>query len=150
MTAFWFGTDEVEEEDGRGEDEDDRLITVEESASPGVVFFCTLEMGWVSRNMLSTVGDLRCLFLCDALRSAVRDRWGKEEARDWAIEWDGGKRTEEAVEREGWGSLVEATEVGGWLLCKVLFVTFDDSCSREDRLTGLLASFKLWVVWVAS
>lgn len=97
--------------------------------------------------MLSTVGDLRCRFLCVAFRSTVGGRWGKEEARDWATEWDGGKRTEEAAAREGWGCLVEAVEEGGWLLCKVLFVTFDDCCSRrEGKLTGLLATLGFWVI----
>lgn len=66
---------------------------------------------------------------------------------------------EEAVAKEGWGGLVEAMEEGGWLLCKVLFVTFDDCCcasfktSRgEAKLTGLLAIFELcpWVIWLAS
>ena len=110
--------------------------------------------------MLSTVGDRRCLFLCDALRSAVGGRWGKEEARDWAKEWDGGKRMAEAAAREEWGGLVEAMEEGGWLLSKVLLVTFDDCCccasfktSREaGKLTGLLAALEPWpwVIWLAS
>lgn len=163
MTAFWFCTAEVEEEcedegkEEEEEEEEDRLITVAEPVSPGGVFCGPLASCWVSLSMLSTVGDRRCLFLCDALRSAVEGRWGKEEARDWAREWDGGKRTEEAAAREGWGGLVEALEEGGWLLCKVLFVTFDDcwccasfKTSREEgKFTGLLAPFELWP-WLAS
>lgn len=47
---------------------------------------------------------------------------------------------------------------GGWLLCKVLFVTFDVYCcgsftaSREEaKLTGLLPTFEAcpWVIWFA-
>lgn len=159
MAAFWFGTAEVEEECKEEKDEEDRLITVAETASPGGVLRGPLASCWVSLSMLSTVGDRRCLFLCDALRSAVGGRWGKEEARDWAREWDGEKRTEEAAAGGGWGGLVEALEEGEWLLCKVLFVTFDDCCccasfetSKEGKLTGLLATFELgpWVIWLAS
>lgn len=164
MTAFWFCTAEVEEEceeEGKEAEEEDRLIAVAEMASPGGVFGSPLASCWVSLSTLSTVGDRRCLFLCDALRSAVGGRWGKEEARDWAREWDGGKRMEEADAREGWEGLIEAIEEEGWLLCKVLFVvTFDDGCccasfktSREEgKLTGLLATFELWpwVIWLAN
>lgn len=128
MTAFWFCTAEVEEGECEedGEEDEDRLIAVTETASPpGGVFCGPLASCWVSLSMLSTVGDRRCLFLCDALRSTVGGRWGKEEARDWAREWHGGKRMAEAAAREGWGGL-EAVEEGGWLLCKVLLVTFDD------------------------
>lgn len=93
MTAFWFCTAEVEEEERGeegmdGEDEEERLIIVEET-SPGGVFLGPLASCWVSRNMLRTVGDRRCLLRCEALRSAVGGRWGREEARDWAKEWDG-------------------------------------------------------------
>lgn len=166
MTAFGFCTAEVEEEceeeeeEGKEEAEEDRLIAVAETPSPGGVFRGPLASCWVSLSMLSTVGDRRCLFLCDAPRSAVGGRWGKEEARDWAKEWDGGKRTEEADAREGWGDLVEGMEEGGWLLCKVLFVTFVDCCccasfntSREEgKLTGLLPIFEPWpwFIWLAS
>lgn len=92
MTAFWFCTAEVEEEceeeevEGKVEEEQDRLITVAEMVSPGGVFRGPLASCWGSLSMLSTVGDRRCLFLCDALRSAAGGRWGKEEARDWARE----------------------------------------------------------------
>lgn len=136
------------------------MIAVAETESPGGVFRGPLASCWVSLSMLSTVGDRRCLFLCDALRSPVGGRWGKEEARDWAREWDGGKRTEEADAREGWGGLEEAMEEGGWLLCKVLFVTFDDGCccasfktsSGEGKLTEWLATFEPWpwVIWLDS
>lgn len=161
MTAFWFCTAEVEEEceeEGKEVDEE-RFIAVAELASPGGVFGSPLASCWVSLCG-STVGDRRCLFLCDALRSAVGGKWGKEEARDWAREWDGGKRIEEADAREGWGGLIDAVEEEGWLLCKVLIVTFDDGCccasfksSREEgKLTGLLDTLEPWpwVIWLAS
>lgn len=142
---------------GKEEEEEDRLMTVAEEPSPGGVFCSPLASCWVSLSMLSTVGDRRCRFLCDALRSVVGGRLGREEASDW----DGGKRTEEASAREGWGGLVEALKEGGWLLCKVLFVTLDECCcccpscrtSREEgRLTRLLGPFELWpwVIWLAS
>lgn len=161
--AFWFCTAEVEEEckeEGKVKEGEERLIRVPGEDSSGGDFRGPLGSCWVSLNMLSTVGDLRCLFLCDTLRSAVGGRWVEEEARDWIREWDGEKRTAEAAARVGWGSLVEAMEEGEWLLCKVLFVTFDDCCccasfkiSREEaRLPGLLATFELcpWVIWFAS
>ena len=146
MAAFWFCTAEVEEEceEKVEEAEDDRLMTVAETASPGGVLRGPLTSCWVSLSMLNTVGDRRCLFLCDALRSATGGRWGKEDARDWAREWEGGKRTEDAAAREGWRGLVEACEEGVWLLCKVLFVTFDDCCCCASFKTS---AFEPWVIW---
>lgn len=141
-------------------DEEERLITVAETASSGGVFRSPLQSCLVSVSMLRTVGDRRCRFLYDVLRSADCGRWDEEEARDWTRECDGGKKTVEAAAREGWGSLEEAMEEGEWLLCKVLFVTFDACCccasfrtSREEaKVTALLATFELWpwVIWLAS
>lgn len=82
MTAFWLCTAEVEEEceeeqeadAEEEEEEEERLIAVAGTASPGGVFRGPLTSCWVSLSMLSTVGDRRCLFLCDALRSAVGGR----------------------------------------------------------------------------
>lgn len=155
MTALWFCTAEVEEE----EEEEERLMTVAVTASSGGVLRGPLASCWVSLSMLRTVADRRCLFLCEAFLSAAGGRRGEEEARVWTREWDGGKRTAEAAAREGWGSLGEAVEEGEWLLCKVLFVTFDGCCwasfntSRgEDKPPAPPAAAELWpwVIWLAS
>lgn len=164
--AFWFCAAEVEEEcdeEGKDAEEEDRFMAAPEPASPGGVFGRPLASCWASLCG-STAGDRRCRFLCAAPRSTVGGRWGKEGARDWATEWEGGKRTEEADTREGCGGLTEAVEEGGWLLCKVLIVTFDDDCccccwasfksstDEEGRLTGLVAALEAWpwVIWLAS
>ena len=156
--AFWFCTAEVEEEckeEGKEEEEEDRFIAVAEIASPDGVFGSPLASCWVSLSTLSTVGDRRCLFLCNILRSAVAGRLGK----DWDSELDGGKRMEVDDASEGLGGLTEAMEEEGLLLCKVLFVTFDVVCcasfmtsGEKDKLTVLLAKFELgfWVIWLAS
>lgn len=157
--TFWFCTAEVEEEcEEEGNDvEEDRFIA---APSPGGVFGSPLASCWVS---LCTVGDRRCRFLCAAPRSAAGGMWGEEGGRDWAREWDGGKRPEEADAREGCGGLAGAVEEEGWLLCKVLIVTFDDGCccvcwasfrsSRDDgKLTGFVDALLAWpwVTWLAS
>ena len=64
------------EEGGNDEEEEvDRLMMAVERRSPGGVLRGPLASCWVSRSMLRTVGDCRCRFRCEALRSTAGGKW---------------------------------------------------------------------------